>query len=76
MDIYDPNEWRRRGRGRELQFFATDKEIVQFFQALPTEWGPYYILTIEPVAKNGHRYRYGSFVNSLDEWLSSTFADL
>jgi hypothetical protein len=38
---YDPSEWQRQGRGKELQFFATDDEVRGYLKGLPPQHGPY-----------------------------------
>jgi hypothetical protein len=54
-DIRSAREWRRVGRGRELQFFALDDEVVEFLAALPEQEGPYGLLGTHKV-KSGIQY--------------------
>ena len=48
--IYDVNEWRRLGRGKDLQFFATDDEVQDWLiKALPKKYAPYTLIGVESV---------------------------
>lgn len=44
MTALDPSEWLRAGRGRELQFFATDQEVERWLRELVCEAGPVALL--------------------------------
>jgi hypothetical protein len=46
--LVSPREWRRVGRGHELQFFATDEEVQSYLQsALPVQHGPYILVGVD-----------------------------
>jgi hypothetical protein len=43
--ITDIDNWQRVGRGRTIQFYATDEEVYSWFiDYLPAEYGPYYVV--------------------------------
>lgn len=42
------NKWRRLGRGRVLQFFATDDEVQQWLlEGLSKKWAPYTLVVVD-----------------------------
>src|SRR5437773_2036529 len=56
--IHEPLSWARVGRGKELQFFATDDDVQNWLQKfLPAEFAPYYLVgsDLEKVAKRTFR---------------------
>jgi hypothetical protein len=65
--IYHPTDWSRAGRGRELQFFATDRELLTWFDALPDENAPYTIWGSRLVRRDIEHERV-LFRYSLEEW--------
>lgn len=65
--IYDPAEWSRVGRGRELQFFATDAEVLKWFDMLPEEYAPYTIWGSRLLQRNGEHERV-LFSYPLEKW--------
>lgn len=66
--IYNPIEWFRAGRGRELQFFATDSEVRQWFHDLPGHYAPYSIWGARLVQRYGEHVRE-AFSYPLEQWL-------
>jgi hypothetical protein len=64
--IYDPATWSRAGRGRELQFFATDDEVQHWISQLPGEYGPYSIWGTH-LEKHEHGYERTLFLHPLTE---------
>jgi len=50
--IYDVDNWFRIGRGRELQFFATDDEVQSWLlNFLPEEYAPYSLVGADLIKK-------------------------
>jgi hypothetical protein len=49
MIITDVQHWVRVGRGRSLQFFATDEEVQSWLCHLPEKYKPYYIVGFDRV---------------------------
>lgn len=44
------DDWQRAGRGRVLQFFATDEEVQRWLiAALPSEYAPYLLIGVDLV---------------------------
>lgn len=65
--IYDVNEWRRLGRGRDFQFFATDDEVQDWLlNCLPQEFGPYSLIGADLV-KEGKIYVEQAFEFDISE---------
>jgi hypothetical protein len=65
--IYHPTDWSRAGRGRELQFFATDGELLTWLDALPDEYAPYTMWGSRLVRRDIEHERV-LFRYSLKEW--------
>lgn len=69
--FYDLDNWTRVGRGKELQFFATDMEIKEWFQNdLPKEYAPYCFVTSERIQK-GDEYVELPVVREIDTFPAS-----
>lgn len=68
MQLYQPPEWSRSGRGRELQFFATDAEVEEWLGHLSDDYAPYSAWVSRLVRRNGTYQRTLSCF-PLDEWL-------
>lgn len=65
--ITEPSEWRRVGRGSEVQFYATDREIQQWLiNELPTDFAPF-SLTCSDMVKSGRQYHEVPFDEPVDE---------
>src|SRR5687768_10334579 len=47
MELRRPQDWQRRGRGRERQFFATDEEVQRYLENLPAALGPYDLIVVQ-----------------------------
>lgn len=59
--IYDVNEWRRLGKGRVVEFFATDDEVQTWLiEGLPNEYHPYTLVGVDLV-KVGRTYIENGF---------------
>lgn len=43
-EVLSPQEWERAGRGREIQFFATDEDVAGWLACLPEEFEPYVVV--------------------------------
>jgi hypothetical protein len=67
---YDVDEWQRHGRGRELQFFATDDEVRDYLKSLPPEFGPYDLVGSRLVSK-GRAYEPEPYVVSIDDFIDN-----
>ena len=67
VQIYQPAEWSRAGRGRELQFFATDVEVQHWLGHLPEQYAPYTVWGSRLV-KRERQYERALFCCPLDEW--------
>lgn len=65
--VYDPAEWSRAGRGRELQFFATDADVRRWLDHLPDQYAPYMTWGSRLVKRAGD---YGPmlFCYPLNQW--------
>jgi len=73
--LYSPVEWSRSGHGREIQFFATDCEVRQWFDQLPEEYGPYCIWGTRLIREK-HKHVRELFSNPLEDWLRALGGDL
>jgi hypothetical protein len=68
IPIYDVDNWHRVGRGRVLQFFATDDEIQEWLlSALPPEYGPYTLVGADLVQIEKKKYIQKGFEFGIDE---------
>ncbi|MCB1326637.1 MAG: hypothetical protein H7A21_04250 [Spirochaetales bacterium] len=65
--IRNESEWERAGRGKELQFFATDAEITGWLNALPPTQGPYALLVEELVKLRPGKFESRAEVIPLNE---------
>jgi hypothetical protein len=74
VTIYNPMEWSRVGRGRELQFFATDSEVRQWFHELPEHYAPYSIWGARLLQRNRDHMRE-AFSYPLEQWLCALVGD-
>jgi hypothetical protein len=55
--IYDVDNWYRVGRGKVLQFFATDDEVQEWLLTmLPSGYGPYTLVGADLVKVDKKRY--------------------
>jgi hypothetical protein len=55
--IYDVDNWYRIGKGRVLQFFATDDEVQEWLLTmLPSEYGPYTLVGADLVRVEKKKY--------------------
>lgn len=68
--IRDPSEWERIGRGRELQFYAADKDLDRYLRGLPAEFAPFGIVGTTLI-KRERLYQHQAFGLALEEWLVS-----
>jgi hypothetical protein len=59
--------WRRHGRGRELQFFATDDEMLDYLGSAPPDLGPYDIVGTRLV-REGKEYARRMFAMTIAEY--------
>jgi hypothetical protein len=51
--IQDHDRWMRVGKGRELQFFATDEEVQAWLvHALPPQYAPYHLVGADKVKQD------------------------
>lgn len=67
--IEDPKNWMRVGRGRELQFFATDEDVQRWLtEALPQQFAPYLLAGVDKI-KEGRSYSDRPFQCSAPELL-------
>lgn len=66
--LYNPAEWSRSGRGRELQFFAADSDMYKWLNALPEQYAPYTIQGSRLTKHSDNKYRHVSFCYQLSEW--------
>lgn len=50
-------QWQRVGRGRSLQFFATDEEVQAWLNhALPEEFAPYVLVGVDKIKQSRFKY--------------------
>ncbi len=62
--------WQRYGRGKIVQFFATDREIYELLEKqLPEEFGPYSLLWVRSV-QDGKEYKHEYSESDLSEFLN------
>ena len=67
--IENPDGWFRLGRGKSLQFFATDEEVQQWLnEALPSEYAPYFLVSTDLV-KEGKDYVQSPFQCDIADFL-------
>jgi hypothetical protein len=67
--IKDVSRWTRVGKGRELQFYATNEEVASWMQSvLPLDYAPYYLVGAERV-KEGSVYQDRVFKCEIPEFL-------
>jgi hypothetical protein len=66
--IYDVDSWSRVGRGRVLQFFATDDEVQEWLLcALPAEYEPYTLVGADLVQVEKKKFVEKGFEFDIDE---------
>ena len=59
LNIYGVDRWTRFGRGKELQFFATDAEVENWLiTSLPAIYGPYQLIGCDLIKENGAFVEY------------------
>ena len=69
MLIYPYDKWDRYGRGRGIDFFATDEELYEFLdKTLPKEFEPYTLVWSKPI-KEGRDYQYEQNENELTQFI-------
>lgn len=54
--LSERSEWRRLGRGKTLEFFATDDEVRQWLMHLPAEFRPYKLIGYDLVEVSKRRF--------------------
>jgi hypothetical protein len=71
--VTEIENWRRKGRGRTLQFFATDNEVQHWLNnELPVEYQPYKLVGADKV-KTGRSYSEHPFVCDIEQFLDCLY---
>jgi hypothetical protein len=71
--ITDVERWQRMGRGRTLQFFATDDEVQSWLSSLPERYEPYLLMGVDKV-RAGSNYVDLPFHCRIEEFLECSKA--
>lgn len=69
VTILSGDSWQRYGRGKIVQFFATDEEVCEFLEeCLPREFAPYSLLWVRFI-EDGNKYRHEYVASDLGDFL-------
>lgn len=70
MAVFNPLQWHRHTRGRGLEFYATDEEVRQYLEGLPTEFGAYDLAGVKlvPDAPGSRRFHHEPLVVTFPDY--------